>query len=122
MGIRSRSLLPIVLALTVACCASVRADYLAQSALAETPSFQSRVRIAAFAAAIAIANEPPATVNYTRRVAFAQTFVQKADVFVLKIAYGVVADETITDASTDVQLLTRVSAIWNTFAGREEAP
>lgn len=92
-------------------------SYTLQAALASDQAFQSRVRIAGFVAAIAIANESTNVNNHAARVQFAQQFVQNADAFVSKLAYAVAADVTIGSSATDAVLQTRVNAIWNTFSG-----
>lgn len=95
------------------------ADYATQATLAIDPAFQSRVKIAAFIAAVSIVNEPLNTVNHARRTAFAQTFVHNIDSYISRMALGVAADGTITAASSDAAIQTRVATIWDTFAGKD---
>lgn len=97
----------------------LHADYTSQAALANDTTFQARVKIAAFSAAIAISNEATTVPNHAKRIAFAQVFTTASDSYIPKLAFGVAADATITAGSSDAALQTRLNAIWDTFAGKD---
>jgi len=111
-------ILTILLLLVVPLTGWSQGTYLTQHAVAQDADFRNRVKTAIVEAAIAIANEHPNTVNHAKRLTYSIQVVANPDGYATLLVYGVVADSTITLASTDLVIKNRVAAIWNAYAGQ----
>jgi hypothetical protein len=91
--------------------------YIAQYAVAIDPAFIQRITIAALAFAETVMVEPDVTPGHTLRVQLALSMLRSPEVFGPLVAKAAVTDPLITLASTDGDLLTRTTAVWNALAG-----
>jgi hypothetical protein len=96
--------------------------YTQQSTLANDATFQARVQVAMVQAAVAISTESAATVNHTKRIALAGTVLAAPSVWMSRVTLAVVADTSITSASTDAVIAARVSAVWDALANGANCP
>jgi Kef-type K+ transport system membrane component KefB len=94
-----------------------QASFSTQAQLAVDVAFLERVELAIVSAAIDVSNEATSTPNHSWRAALAQRVVAAPNTYAQQMAWGIVADTSITSSSTDTVLKNRVAAIWNTYAG-----
>lgn len=97
--------------------ANAQSSYTNQAALAVNPTFIERVELAAVSAALDVYNEAPGTTGHSARAAMARQVVESPDPWARVLAWGVAADVSISAATTDTALKSRIAAIWNTYAG-----
>jgi hypothetical protein len=85
------------------------------------PSLQSRVQMSTLSAAQAISTEAVDTPNHANRISLAQQVVRSPDA--LRVGFtNLLCAEGITSQSTDAEIDTMVSSVWNTMAGQPPAP
>ncbi len=90
----------------------------AQQAVAATDAaFIPMVTEAAIKVAQDVASESTGTAGHAARAAFALQVLRSPQVFGPLLAQGVVADTVTDKTATDANLYTRISAIWNAYAG-----
>jgi Flp pilus assembly protein TadG len=94
-----------------------------QDQYAETtnPALQARVQMACSSAAQAISTEPTDTANHQNRVNLAQQVARSPDQFKLPFT-SMLCAEGITSQSTDDEINSMVSAVWDTMAGPPMPP
>jgi len=93
-------------------------SYLAQLPLRSDSDFYGRTVLSIINAAISIVNESSSTSNHEIRKALALKILNRTDDFIIKqMLDGVICSGIITLSSTDAELDTRVSAIWDSYAG-----
>jgi hypothetical protein len=80
------------------------------------PSLQSRVQMSMVSAAQNISTEPADTANHYNRVQLAQQVARSPTMFMQPFTTLVCA-EGVTSQSTDEEISSMVSAVWNTMAG-----
>lgn len=68
--------------------------------------------------AIAIQSESVATALHTQRSALALLVLANPIGWAQLMAYGICANGNVTTGSTDAQIDTRVSAVWNAYAAQ----
>jgi len=99
-----------------------------QSTLAADTTFQSRVKAAAFAAAVAIHSEAATNLTAQRDAFGKQILTNSPNGIALQLAAAVAVDATVAAAAgspatqanvTDAQITNAVSAAWNSFAVRD---
>lgn len=86
------------------------------SDLTQNDVFLSRVKMAIVSTAVAVQSESTATANHAARSAFALRLLADPVGFAKMMAPGMTVDGATTGASTDAQLETRASAIFNAYA------
>jgi hypothetical protein len=86
-----------------------------------SPALQARVQMAALAAAQAISTEAVDTPNHYNRVQLAQQVARSPQQFTQPFT-SLCCSEGITSQSTDAEISTMVSSIWNTMAGQPVTP
>lgn len=86
-------------------------------ALAQDAAFHRRLQIALVKAAAAVFNESQGTANHNDRARFATAVMTNPTGYAERHAAAIVADETITGASSDSAIENQVSALWNAFSG-----
>jgi len=92
-----------------------------QFAESTNPALQARVQMADLSAAQAISTEATDTPNHANRISLAQQVARSPDGY--KGAFtNMLCAEGITSASTDEEISSMVSAVWNTMAGQPPLP
>jgi hypothetical protein len=106
-------------------------DSFSQTALAQEPAFQGRVRSAMSTVAWAVLNEDPSTPNHDKRAAFARTvlsngtfaaqtaapwLVERPNVLTAETSYDFHA-RAITTAATDADLVNQLTTDWDILSG-----
>jgi hypothetical protein len=91
--------------------------YTTQYALGTDGVMQQRVIIAMLNTAVNVQAEVNTTPNHTNRANFAKLVINNPYGYVPAFQMTVMADGTITAASTDAQIQSRSDAIWNAAAG-----
>lgn len=92
---------------------------LTQNTLARDQNFQSRVRMAAVIAAIAVINESTLTPNHANRIAYAKRVLSGQVNFITKLSYLVVTNQTIATTAptgvdaTDGDIQYVVNSLWD---------
>jgi hypothetical protein len=97
--------------------------------LAKNFAFQQRVAVAILDMVATVANEPPATVNHTNRLAFAAQVAYQPTPWADKMCLGIIVvssqiqagitsdnPDTNNAAVTDAQITTAVGSVWNFYA------
>ena len=87
-----------------------------QSVAASDPALGARVQQQIVMSAIAIANEPPATVDHVNRAALARQVLLSPAGAVGYFQQGV-ASQGLDNTATDAQIANAVNAIWNAYSG-----
>lgn len=89
--------------------------YLADYLLTLDGDFQYRVQIALASIALDIQAEAVNTANHSQRSAYAMQVLENLSGYAQRMAPAIVADGAVTSQSTDAQIKSRVSAVWNAF-------
>jgi hypothetical protein len=87
-----------------------------QYAESSNPALQGRVQMATASAAQDISNEAADTPNHYNRVQLAQQVARSPQNFTPAFT-NLLCAEDITSQSTDAEIESMVSAVWNTMAG-----
>jgi hypothetical protein len=87
-----------------------------QDTLSRDTVFIGRVKISMVRAAISISNELASAPNHNNRLPLAKKVIQDPDTWSKTFTTAVVADTTITSASTDAVINTRVDVVWDSLA------
>lgn len=85
------------------------------SNLAQDPVFVDRVKMAIVSTALAIQSESTATANHAVRSAYALLILANPLGYAQRMAPGMATDGNATASSTDANLETRASAIYNAY-------
>lgn len=91
--------------------------YTQQATIAQDAAFITRVELAAVKVALDVTYEAETVDKHATRVALAYKVLQSPEALARLLAWGVVADQSTTDATTDALLYTRMAGIWNAYAG-----
>jgi hypothetical protein len=91
--------------------------YADEYTLARDASFWHRVQMAMVSAAVDIQSEADTATNHARRSAYAKLALNDPETVAQVMAYGVADGSGISSSSSDADLKSRVSAIWNAYAG-----
>jgi hypothetical protein len=83
---------------------------------ANNSDFLYRVQMALVSTALAVQSEATSTANHAARSAYAQRVLADPSGFARVMAPGFTVDASTTAASTDAQLESRASAIFNAYA------
>lgn len=111
---------------------STFAGYKEQMALARDATFVNRVKMGMVNTAIAISNESTGTSNHAARTALSKACLNSPDQYAQLLAVGVASDTVTFPATvdgqgnatngatvaTDAAIDTRLSAIWDSYAGK----
>jgi hypothetical protein len=89
--------------------------YLDDYMLTLNGDFQYRVQLALASIALDIQAEAVNTANHSQRSAYALLVLANLPGYAQRMAPAIVTDGQITGASTDAQLKSRCSAVWNAF-------
>lgn len=85
------------------------------------PAFVQRVTVAMLNAAVAITSESTTTADHTNRETLARAALlspsQYGPMFALAVAANLALTPATLPGTTDAQVATSVSAVWNGFAG-----
>lgn len=98
---------------------SMAISYSQQIEVANDPAFINRVQQAAVQTALAVsaeASSAKAGVD-SARLTFATQVLRDPQKYARLLAYGAVADGSLSLGSSDAQIAGRLSAIWNAYAG-----
>lgn len=89
--------------------------YLDDYVLAQTDTFVQRITVAALTAAQDIMNEDPETARHESRLRTARFVTRDPVQWGRSLALVAAAGGTLSGVSTDQELYSRVSAIWNSL-------
>jgi hypothetical protein len=84
---------------------------------ATNPGLQSRVQMATSKTAQQVAAEDPATANHANRTSLATQIARSPSMYTVAFT-TLLCGQAITDQSTDEEIASMVSAVWNTMAGQ----
>ena len=88
-----------------------------QYEMAMTHEFIKSVQMAAVKAAIAIANEDPATPGHAERANFAVQVLHNPEVYAQRMAFGIASLLSDEKQASDSNVNAQVAAVWNAYAG-----
>ena len=83
---------------------------------AANTTFSHRVQQAAVKAAIAVASEDAQTANHAKRLAFGNVLLRSPEAWGRVIAYGVLTNAAVSEASSDSDIEFTVNSMWNAYA------
>lgn len=89
--------------------------YLADYALTLNGDFAYRVQIALASISLDIQSESSGTPYHSDRSKYALSVVSNTEGYATRMLPALVADGSLTDQSTDAQIKSRVSSVWNAF-------
>lgn len=98
---------------------------LTQYTLARDPVFQSRIKMAAVIAAIAVINESPLVQNHNARYSYAVRVLSGSVNFITKLSYLVVTNATIAataptgENATDGDIQFVVNSLWDILSAQQ---
>ena len=90
--------------------------YLDQHTLATSGDFQARVSMAALAQVFVVVGELVTVQNHAERLALAYRVVGNPMEIVPRLSRLAVVGDAVTAASTDAELLARISTLWTPLA------